>query len=50
MKHTKYTKFINKGYWKYMVAKRFTAHLTCLTHRPVTYVCVGCGFDPSSQH
>jgi hypothetical protein len=34
----------------YVVAEWFTARLTCLTHRPVTNVCAGCGFDPSSRH
>jgi hypothetical protein len=34
----------------YVVVEQFTARLTCLTHRPVTNVCVGCGFDPSSWH
>jgi hypothetical protein len=34
----------------YVVAERFTARLTRLTHRPVTDVCAGCAFDPSSRH
>jgi hypothetical protein len=34
----------------YVVAERFTARLTCLNCRPVTNVCAGCGFDPSSRH
>jgi hypothetical protein len=33
----------------YVVAERFTACLTCLSYRPVTNVCAGCGFDPSSR-
>jgi hypothetical protein len=37
-------------YLEYVVAEWFTAWLTCLTHRPVTNVCAGCGFDPSSRH
>jgi hypothetical protein len=27
----------------YVVAERFTARLTCLSYRPVTNVCAGCG-------